>query len=49
MIRAIGIAITTLCVTATSFTETGDVGDANGTLKRVLTIHATRVAQTSRD
>ena len=36
-------------ITATSFTETGDVGEASGTLKRVLTIHATRVAQTSRD
>ena len=36
-------------IAATSFTETGDVGEAGGTLKRVLTIHATRVAQTSRD
>jgi len=36
-------------LTATSFTETGDVGEANGPLKRVLTGHATRVAHTSRD
>ena len=36
-------------IAATSYTETGDVGEAGGTLKRVLTIHATRVAQTSRD
>ncbi len=36
-------------ITATSFTETGDVGEASSTLKRVLTIHATRVAQRSRD
>jgi hypothetical protein len=36
-------------ITATSFTETGDVGEPSGTLKRVLTIHATRLAQTARD
>jgi hypothetical protein len=36
-------------ITATSFTETGDVGEAKGTLKRVLRGHATRVAHASRD
>jgi hypothetical protein len=36
-------------IAATSFTETGDVGEAGGPLKRVLTIHATRIAQKSRD
>jgi len=37
-------------ITPTSFTETGDVGEANGTLKRVLRGHAVRVApHTSRD
>jgi hypothetical protein len=36
-------------IAATSYTETGDVGEAGGTLQRVLTIHATRVARTSRD
>ena len=36
-------------ITATSYTETGDVGEASGALKRVLTIHATRLAPTSRD
>jgi len=36
-------------ITATSFTETGDVGEAKGSLKRVLRGHAARVAHTSRD
>jgi hypothetical protein len=36
-------------ITATSFTETGDVGDAKGTLNRVLLGHATRVVHPSRD
>ncbi len=36
-------------IAATSYTETGDVGEAGGTLKRVLTIHATRVARASQD
>ena len=36
-------------ITAASFTETGDVGEAKGTLKRVLRGHATRVAHASRD
>ncbi len=36
-------------ITATSFTETGDVGEAKGTLKRVLTGHAMRVNHRSRD
>ena len=36
-------------ITATSFTETGDVGEAKGTLKRVLRGHAMRVAHTARD
>jgi hypothetical protein len=36
-------------ITANSFTETGDVGEVSGALKRILTTHATRVARTSRD
>ena len=36
-------------ITATSFKETGDVGEAKGTLKRVLSGHAMRVTHTSRD
>ena len=36
-------------ITPTSFTQTGDVGEVGGTLKRVMTIHATRVAGASRE
>jgi hypothetical protein len=34
-------------ITASSFTQTGDMGEAGGTLARVMTVHATRVAQAS--
>jgi len=30
--------------TPNSFTQTGDMGEAGGPLKRVLIIHATRIA-----
>lgn len=30
--------------TATSFTQTGDMGEVGGTLKRAVTIHATKIA-----
>jgi hypothetical protein len=31
-------------ITSTSFTQTGDVGEVNGPLKRAVTIHGTKVA-----
>lgn len=31
-------------ITATSFTQTGDIGEAGGPLKRVVTIHGTKMA-----
>ena len=32
-------------ITATSFTQTGDMGEVSGTLKRAVTIHGTKVAE----
>jgi len=34
-------------ITPTSFTQTADIGEKGGSLKRWLTIHATRVAKTT--
>jgi hypothetical protein len=32
-------------ITATSFTQTGDVGEVGGALKRAVTIHGTKLAE----
>ena len=36
-------------ITATSFTQTGDMGELGGPLKRAVTIHGTKVAESSKD
>jgi len=36
-------------VTATSFSQTGDMGEVGGPLKREVTIHGTKVADDSKE
>jgi hypothetical protein len=36
-------------ITATSFTQTGDIGEVGGPLKRAVTIHGTKVTETGKD